>query len=388
MGRKMKKNVDLISKKHVLLIAMADSVHVARWISNFDNSDTRFQIISTSPHRRIHPEIKSRLSRNVSMTRLSRYMSIPLWILNSLPFIEGLTIGLQISRAAKRQKFTHIHAMETQHGGYALSKAHRLNTALQEVPNILSLFGSDIFWFARFTRHRTKLRELLQKIDRLAVECYRDIGLSKDLGYTGAFFQPMPVSGGLEPDSFMTTEADVYLKKGILVKGYKDKWGQGDLALKAISMLEKDIEGIPVTFYSTPRLLALRIWWLNQTRGFDIRYHLKHSLTHKALLTLLKQSDIHIGLSRSDGLPSVFLETLAQGTFPIQTNSSCGSEWIGSTAEAEFVTGTSLDEIVLAIRRSIERIKRTRTAQFSNLHFSRRSFGKENFLKYVTDFYF
>jgi hypothetical protein len=39
-------------------------------------------------------------------------------------------------------------------------------------------------------------------------------------------------------------------------------------------------------------------------------------------------SRIYIGASRSDGISTSFLEALVLGAYPIQTNTSCGNEWV------------------------------------------------------------
>jgi glycosyltransferase involved in cell wall biosynthesis len=46
------------------------------------------------------------------------------------------------------------------------------------------------------------------------------------------------------------------------------------------------------------------------------------------MLSKFSNSRVHIGCSVSDGISTAFLESLCTGAYPIQTNTSCASEWI------------------------------------------------------------
>ena len=49
------------------------------------------------------------------------------------------------------------------------------------------------------------------------------------------------------------------------------------------------------------------------------------------------KSRIYLGSSESDGISTSFLQALITGTFPIQTNTSCASEWISRGANASII---------------------------------------------------
>ena len=40
--------------KKILIVAMADSVHTARWLRQFDSDEIEFVLFPSTPHRRIH----------------------------------------------------------------------------------------------------------------------------------------------------------------------------------------------------------------------------------------------------------------------------------------------------------------------------------------------
>jgi glycosyltransferase involved in cell wall biosynthesis len=50
------------------------------------------------------------------------------------------------------------------------------------------------------------------------------------------------------------------------------------------------------------------------------------------MLNLFSKARIYVGLSKSDGISTSMLEAMALGAFPIQTDTSCASEWIFSSA--------------------------------------------------------
>jgi len=53
--------------KKILIVAMADSVHTARWLEQFENSGYEFLLFPSSPHRRVHPKISHFLSTGSQM---------------------------------------------------------------------------------------------------------------------------------------------------------------------------------------------------------------------------------------------------------------------------------------------------------------------------------
>jgi glycosyltransferase involved in cell wall biosynthesis len=65
-------------------------------------------------------------------------------------------------------------------------------------------------------------------------------------------------------------------------------------------------------------------------------------LSHKEILENLEKSLIYIGCSRSDGISTTFLEALATGCYPVQTSTSCASEWIEKGFQASVVPPNQL----------------------------------------------
>jgi hypothetical protein len=50
-----------------------------------------------------------------------------------------------------------------------------------------------------------------------------------------------------------------------------------------------------------------------------------------------KKSRLYVGSSKSDGISTSFLQAIITGAYPIQTNTSCASEWIARGVQASIV---------------------------------------------------
>jgi len=54
----------------------------------------------------------------------------------------------------------------------------------------------------------------------------------------------------------------------------------------------------------------------------------RKGLSHQFLIEKFKVSRCYLGMSRSDGISTSFLEALTYGSYPIQTDTSCAAEWL------------------------------------------------------------
>ena len=111
--------------KKILIVAMADSVHTARWIRQFDSDEIEFVLFPSTPHRRIHGLIgEHNQVKRISSLRISRFMTIgalPLGILDLL--FKNFFRSKFLAREIKTFQPDIIHIMETQHSGYLAYKA-------------------------------------------------------------------------------------------------------------------------------------------------------------------------------------------------------------------------------------------------------------------------
>jgi glycosyltransferase involved in cell wall biosynthesis len=74
---------------------------------------------------------------------------------------------------------------------------------------------------------------------------------------------------------------------------------------------------------------------------------------HEDLLAMHGRSRISIGLTTSDGISTSFLEALAMGSFPVQSNTGCAGDWALRGVSALFVRPDDQEELTAALRRAL-----------------------------------
>jgi hypothetical protein len=99
------------NRSHVLVIGMLDSIHLARWLEQFVNDNTDFVLFPSTPHRRIHRQIKALLSNKYDATftisLAMRFLALPIGILDI--FFRNKIRGRIIRRVINNQQhFFHI----------------------------------------------------------------------------------------------------------------------------------------------------------------------------------------------------------------------------------------------------------------------------------------
>jgi len=324
--------------KKVLLVAMADSIHTARWLEQFKGEPVQFILFPSSPHRRVHPKINEMLAEdsgvNLRINGLLRRFALPMWAIDRV--IDNRLRGVLLRQLIRREKPDILHAMETQGGGYILRRA--LNRVESAPGTILTLWGSDLYWFRQFPGHRRKIKETLDLIDALALECHRDVQIARELGFTGRIIPPFPVTGGYDTEALAVKATAICpsQRRMILVKGHTRFVGRADLALKAIEDVHDQLAGYQIIVYSADPKARRIASKLSRAHQLDTEIHKRGALTHTQVFDLFSRARIYLGVSLSDGLPNSLQEALCLGAFPIQTDTSCADEWI-TTGETGFL---------------------------------------------------
>lgn len=329
--------------KRILLVGMADSIHLARWIKQYADTSYEFRLVSSSPHRRVHPMIQgfiqgsSSFQPKITMPWISRYFSLPLWLADRLfgDALRGALIAWQI-RSFKPDL---VHALELQNAGYATAVAFSLLGKTTKPILLATNYGSEIVWFRQFPVHLKKLRSLLALSDAFSAECDRDVQLAKELGFKGEVMQTMPVSGGIDNNQ-LVGDMDLprlITRKSIAIKGYQNVWGQALVALDAIESVADSLRDYKIEIFSCNQKTVSAAKKLRKSTGLAIEIHKKHTLSHSQVLGLMRRSRAYIGLSRSDGISTSMIESMSQGAIPIQSNTSCASEWIRNNQDGFLV---------------------------------------------------
>jgi glycosyltransferase involved in cell wall biosynthesis len=375
--------------KKVLIVAMADSVHTARWLEQFENSKHEFVLFPSSPHRRIHPKIVRLLTASSPMQ-----ISIPRGLSKTGLFLAALDKllnnrlrGNLLKRVMIKFEPTILHAVETQGAGYIALEALR---KVEKKPFfILTLWGSDLFWFRKFNRHKLRLMSLLPQVDLLSMECERDVEIARNLGFVGRLFPPFPVTGGYEiaDGRNNNVKTKTSARRVILVKGHTRFVGRGTQALHALKELSDQLAGYQIIVYSAdPKARKLANLFAKQT-GLPIKVFGRGQIAHQDLLEIFKSARIYVGISLSDGISVSLQEAMVCGAFPIQTDTSCAGEWVVNEKSGFIVSPNDHKGLVTAIRTALENDDLVDAAAEINYEVARERLDRSKVLAVSNNFY-
>jgi glycosyltransferase involved in cell wall biosynthesis len=314
-----------MSRKRVVLVCMVDSIHVARWISQFEPNEVEFTLFPSTPNRRVHSMIKDMMvnNGNIKIVPFGGKLSIPLWGLD-LVFSDYVR-GWLLRGILKQTKPDFVHALELQHGGYITSRA--LEDTSIKTPFIATNYGSDIYWFQQFPKHLAKIKRLLARADRYSAECNRDVDLAKNYGFSGEVMPVFPNAGGFTKEQLNRDLIPTSERKVIAIKGYEGWVGRASVAVDALYALTTELADYKIIFYSCNAKTIRLVKRLKRTTRLNIEWHGKGELSHTQMLDLFASARIYIGISLSDGISTSLLEAMAMGAFPIQTSTACVDDW-------------------------------------------------------------
>lgn len=344
--------------KKILVIGMADSIHLANWLQNMRSLPMDVTLVSSSPHRRIHPKIAELLKQSgknhstIKMPNWSKNFGFLLWIIDR--FLADRLRGVLISRLIQKLRPDIIHAIEFQHAGYILLRALRKSPWEQKQKVMVSNYGSDIYWFQKYKRHRKKISTLLKLSDHYTSECKRDLVLATALGFEGNYTL-IPNTGGIPGDLIKSVQllTKPSERKVILLKGYQSKFGQALQGIYSFHRIRKSLSDFQIVSFSTNLITAFGLIILKRLSGLKITFYLKGKLSHEEVLSLMSQARVYIGLSKSDGISTSLLEAMAMGAFPIQTGTSCASEWVQEGTSGAIVSLEEKYQVDSWIKRSL-----------------------------------
>jgi Glycosyl transferase 4-like/Glycosyl transferases group 1 len=340
-----------VQVKKVLIVAMADSVHTGRWINQFDGEAIDFMLFPSTPHRRVHSLIKQRLKGSfAAQVKISKWMNwatLPLGIADR--FFANFFRANLLTREINKFQPDAIHIMETQHAGYLTDRA--LNGVKVKPRVILSIWGSDLFWFQRFAKHRKKMSNLFPKVNILITECERDEALATEFGFIGKCLYGIPASGGV--DQRLLNDFNLQIlpskRKTIAIKGYSGFVGLGPQAVQSLALLVNELSGYEIVIYSCSFRTARTVKRIRKQSSLNIQVNLKHSMSTKQMQDLFLSARVVVGASLSDGLPATVKEALCTGAFPVQTNTSCAGEWLKDKVSVLLVPPNNLGALSAAI---------------------------------------
>jgi glycosyltransferase involved in cell wall biosynthesis len=226
-----------------------------------------------------------------------------------------------------------VHSLELQNAGYVSLRALS-NQKPKSLKFMVTNWGSDIFWFQRFPKHRAKLQKLLQLADLYSAECERDIVLARNLGFTGQAMPVIPNAGGFSEADLAIPRLDSSQRKIIALKGYHGWVGRAKVSLEAVREMAEELQGYKIIVYSANKSVLKLAKQVSKQTGLEITAFGKGAMSHKQVLEMFAKSKIYVGLSESDGNSTSMLEAMAMGAIPVQTSTACCDEWFGDSGVA------------------------------------------------------
>lgn len=380
-------------KPRILLVGMADSIHLARWILQFEGQDFEFELVSSSPHRSLHPIIREMLDGthkskiSIRMSTTSRYLSLPFWLVDRA--LGDTLRGLLIAKAIKRFKPDIVHALELQNAGYATAVAYKVLRSKTKPLLLITNYGSEIFWYKQFPNHLRKLKRLVEIADAFSAECVRDVNLAKEIGFKGKVLKTIPVSGGVDTRKQMLVArgSGPEERTAIAIKGYQNVWGQALIAIDALSQIADEISDYDIEIFSCNRKTIRAAKLVSKRTNLKIITHKKNSLTHSQVLEILRKSRVYIGLSKSDGISTSMIEAMSQGAIPIQSNTSCGNEWIRDGMDGFLVPYHNSRLVADCLLRILNDLDFAKVAQKRNFHTISQKYDKKKLSEIASGYY-
>jgi hypothetical protein len=347
-----------MERRKILVIGMFDSIHLARWLSQFKDQEIDFILFPSKKFKYLNFEL-SELFQSGNLAKFS--VAKPYFYFKYLGFVDFILcflfrkLKIDIKRLLLRyclsaNSFKYVHAIEIQGAGYLYASLPK--TILDRNTLILTNYGSDIIFYRNFPEHRVKISSVLSIAKLYSAECQRDYEMALSMGFMGKFLPCIPNAGGFIDHTFDLNFTPSEERNLIVAKCYGGVFGLGGLVIDALSDYLVAKPEIKVIIYSvTDDLLEksnkFKNAFPNQVRVFRVREKIPRSL----LLSYLSKARIYIGASRSDGISTSFLEALCLGAYPIQTDTSCANDWVNLGFVASIIK-PSTEEILEALKLS------------------------------------
>lgn len=358
----------------ILVVAMPNSVHTARWLNMVRAPDLRFVLLPVYEETLSASLAKSRVVRTLDDVAALDADEIGVFDTSVVPhhavestnvalayetwrppfFSAGVVFAqpLHLLEAIRLLRPALVHSMEIQMAGY-LCLAARQHSPAQFPPWLLSNWGSDIYLYRKLPDHRARLATIAQSIDAYLAECRRDVAIVRQMGFRGAVLPPTPASGGMafEDAPRLQDLAPPSQRSEILVKGYHNWAGRALHILAALQLVAPVLQGRRIRIALAGPAVREMAAELTSATGLDIVCD-SYLDSHADALERISEARITIGLGVSDGISTTLLEAMAMGSFPIQANTSCGCEWVKNGETGFMVSPHDIASLADAIARA------------------------------------
>ena len=348
----------------VLFIAMSNSIHTSRWLSQLEDLDWDIHLYPSESYP-LHSDLNNLTVHDVFFPKKNYSDSVKLKGVTIkspelLKLIRGIIYKIspkfrikKLARLIKHLKPDIIHSMETQGAGYLLLEAKKMFSG-NFPPWIHSIWGSDIYLYGRLNEHKHRVKDVLSSCNYLICEGQRDIELAKNFISNRNIILISSGSGGFnlkKYSKFRQTKISSQ-RKMIMLKGYQGWSGRALVGLRALERCTDILKDYNIVIYSAASevLIAAELFTISTKIPIII---IPRDSSHNEVLSYFGKSRISLGLSISDGLPNSLLEAMITGSFPIQSWTSHASEWIENGVNGMLVPPEDPEIIEEVIRISL-----------------------------------
>jgi glycosyltransferase involved in cell wall biosynthesis len=267
-------------------------------------------------------------------------------------FPAQLSRNARLASTIRRLKPDIVHSLEIVTAGY-LTLAARAACGKDFPAWIVSNWGNDLNLYGQLAAHEPRLRQILGACGYYHAECARDVELARRFGFAGEALPVRSNAGPLDLDRILEFRqpGPPSARRLILLKGYQDGVGRALVALQALERIAGLLDGYRIAIFlaSPPVRMAAEL----MSRRTGIPIELVPFSPHDDMMRLHGEARISLGISISDGIPTSLVEAMAMGSFPIQSDSSCASEWITHGSTGLIVSGEDPQDVADAVRIAI-----------------------------------
>ena len=336
----------------VLFVAMAHSVHTARWIAQLRGRGWDLHLFPVESAR-LHPALHDVTIHDAFGCDPSALP--PSARVRRAPEAPDGRADDTAGRLAATLRDLHpdvVHSLELLKAGQLVWKAS-VRLARARPPWIATNWGSEIALLGRLPQYADPLRDVLAGCDFYACECQRDVALARAHGLRGEVLPVLPNAGGFDLDGLRARRSDgpASGRRLVLLKGYQGWAGRALVGLRGLERAAECLKGYRVVVYSADADVALAARLASQDTGVPI--DIASERPHVEMLALHGRARVSIGLSLGDGISTSLLEAMVMGSFPVQSTSSCAQEWMADGVNALFVHPNDPDAVAAAVRRAL-----------------------------------
>ncbi|MFT4038036.1 MAG: glycosyltransferase [Thermomicrobiales bacterium] len=245
-----------------------------------------------------------------------------------------------------------IHSLTLQYGGYPVLQARQQTT--RRFPCwIVGNWGADVHYWATVPGHAPLIRDVLSGADYLFAICQRDVALSRAHGFNGRLMALETPGGGwdLAAITQLRQPGATSARRDLVIKGYDGLVGRASVALRAIETLGDAMQGRRLVILAPGGDVPNQARKIGQSLGVEVVVH--PHVSYQDVLGALGRARVFVGLSITDAWPTMAIESMMMGAFPVYSDTGALEELIDSGRSGLLAPPEDPIMVARAIRRAL-----------------------------------